>query len=354
MKIALLGDTHFGVRNDNPFFYEYFDKFYNEWFFPYLKDRNINNLIQLGDLFDRRKYVNFLSLKNSQQIFLNRLNKNFNSWILVGNHDSYFKNTIEVNSLQLLLQNYNKIHGIVSPYETSFDGVSILFIPWVCDENKDEVERALKVSRSTVVVGHFEFSGFDMYKGIPNHVDSSLDIALFKKFEFVFSGHFHHKSTKDNIYYLGTPYEMTWSDYGDEKGFHIFDTNTRELEFVKNPYQIFHKIVYDDKDKDLTFLDQFDFSHYEKTFVKIIVTNKTNPYMFDMFVEKLEKNNAHNIEVVDDHLNMGYISEESIISSAEDTISILTKNVQQIQNDIDKKKLEKMMIDLYHEAMSIE
>jgi hypothetical protein len=147
---------------------------------------------------------------------------------------------------------------------------------------------------------------------------------------------------------------MTWSDYGDEKGFHIFDTNTRELEFVKNPYQIFHKIVYDDKDKDLTFLDQFDFSHYEKTFVKIIVTNKTNPYMFDMFVEKLEKNNAHNIEVVDDHLNMGYISEESIISSAEDTISILTKNVQQIKNDIDKKKLEKMMIDLYHEAISIE
>lgn len=354
MKIALLGDTHFGVRNDNPFFYEYFDKFYNKWFFPYLEERGIDKLIQLGDLFDRRKYINFLTLKKSQDIFLERLNKKFKSWILVGNHDSYFKNTLEVNSLQLLLPQYNNIHGIICPYETSFDGVNILFIPWVCELNKEEVENALKITKAQIVVGHFEFEGFDMYRGAPHHGASSIDKSLLDKFEFVFSGHFHHKSTKDNVHYLGTPYEMTWSDYDDPKGFHIFEPHTRELEFVKNPYQIFHKIFYDDKDKDLSFLSSFDYGFYQHTFVKVVVINKTNPYMFDLFIEALEKNNVYNIDVVDDHQNMSYISDENIISTVDDTLSILSKQVKQLTQEVDKNRLEKILFDLYHEALSIE
>jgi DNA repair exonuclease SbcCD nuclease subunit len=354
MKIALLGDTHFGVRNDNPFFYEYFDKFYNQFFFPYLEQNYVDYVIQLGDLFDRRKHINFLTLKHAQETFLNTLNQRFKSWILVGNHDSYFKNTIEVNSLQLLLKNYTNIHGIISPYETSINGAKILFIPWVCEKNKEEVENALKISKSNIVVGHFEFAGFEMYKGIPNHTHAYVDIELFKKFEFVFSGHYHHKSTKDNIHYLGTPYEMVWSDYDDEKGFHIFNTSTQELEFVKNPYQIFHKVFYDDKNEDMTLLDKFDFSFYRDTFVKVVVVNKTNPYLFDMFIEKLEKNNVYNISVVDDHLQIGYSSEESILASAEDTVSILSKQVQQVQDNIDKKKLEQLVVGLYHEAVNIQ
>ena len=179
MKIALLGDTHFGVRNDNPFFYQYYDKFYNEWFFPLLEERGIDKLIQLGDLFDRRKYINFVTLKKSRDIFLETLNKKFKSWILVGNHDTYFKNTLEVNSLQLLLDQYSNIHGIIRPYETSFDGVNILFIPWVCESNKEEVEDALTKSKAQIVVGHFEFEGFDMYRGAPHHGESLFFLDIF-------------------------------------------------------------------------------------------------------------------------------------------------------------------------------
>ena len=59
MKIALLNDTHFGARNDSPAFLDYFMRFYNEIFFPYLKDNNIKTLIHLGDVVDRRKFINF-------------------------------------------------------------------------------------------------------------------------------------------------------------------------------------------------------------------------------------------------------------------------------------------------------
>lgn len=354
MKIALLGDTHFGVRNDNPFFYDYFKKFYHEWFFPCLEKNNITHIIQLGDLFDRRKYINFVTLKNAQDIFLDRLDDKYKSWILTGNHDSYFKNTIEVNSVNLLLQQYKNIHGIVSPYETSFDGISVLFIPWVCEENIEEVKEAIHLSRSQIAIGHFEFAGFDMYKGATHHGESLLQREDLAKFEFVFSGHFHHKSNQDNIYYLGTPYEMTWSDYDDPKGIHFFDTSTRELTFLENPFRIFHKILYDDKDKDNSFLESFDYEFYRNVFSKVVVINKTNPYFFDMFIEKLEKNGVYKVEVVDDHKNANMNSDDSIVSSVEDTLSILSSHVNQLQNDVDKRKLEKLLSELYHEALSIE
>lgn len=354
MKIALLGDTHFGVRNDNPFFYEYFKKFYNEWFFPCLEKHGIKYVIQLGDLFDRRKYINFVTLQNAQDIFLDRLNQQYKSWVLTGNHDSYFKNTIEVNSVKLLLRQYKNIHGIIDPYETSFDGISILFIPWVCEENIEKVKMAIKISKSQIVVGHFEFAGFDMYKGTPHHGESLLQRDDLAKFEYVFSGHFHHKSSQDNIHYLGTPYEMTWTDYDDPKGIHLFDTATRELTFLQNPYRIFHKILYDDKEKDISYLEKFDYEFYKNVFAKVVVINKTNPYFFDMFIEKLEKTGVYKVEVVDDHKNADAITDDSIVSSVEDTLSILSTHVNQLQSEVDKKKLERLLSDLYHEALSIE
>ena len=66
----------------------------------------------------------------------------------------------------------------------------------------------------------------------------------------MFSGHFHHKSDDGQIYYLGPPYQIYWNDFDDPKGFHIFDTDTRELERIVNPYTLFSKIFYDDIQED--------------------------------------------------------------------------------------------------------
>lgn len=349
MKICLLGDTHFGVRNDNPFFHKHFEKFYTECFFPTLEANNVKYVIQLGDLFDRRKHINFNTLSLCRKYFLNPLNANYKSWILVGNHDSYYKNTIEINSTQLLLSEYKNIHGIISPYETSFDGINFLFVPWICDDNVVEVNKTINLSDSSIVVGHFELNGFEMYKGSVHQ--GGMEKDNLSKFEFVFSGHFHHKSQQSNVYYLGTPYEMTWSDYDDPKGFHLFDTTTRTLEFIPNPFKMFHKIFYDDKDQST--ITNLDLTTYTESFVKVVVVSKTNPYMFDLFIDRLEKAGVYNVQVVDDHLNLGYTSDDDIVSSAEDTLSILTKHIQQFEDTVDKQELQKLMNELYHEALSV-
>lgn len=351
MKIALLGDTHFGARNDSPAFHKFFAKFYEEVFFPTLEKEKVGTIIQLGDVFDRRKYINFNSLYQSRDYFFGKLN-NYPTHMLVGNHDTYYKNTNEVNSPSMLLKDYHFINAVAKPQEVTIDGVTFLLVPWWCEDNDKEVQEALTSTKATHVIGHFEISGFEMYKGSIHEGGTSKDV--FQNFEAVWSGHFHHQSKHGNIHYLGTPYEMTWSDHGDQKGFHIFDTETRELKFVPNPFSIFHKIHYDDLDKQISEVVNIDFDQYSDTFVKLIVRNKTNPYCFDMFVDKLEKAGVYNVQVVDDHFHMDVASDSDITSEAEDTVTILTKYIRQLDGVSRKQRLEAFMLSLYNEALSIE
>ena len=187
---------------------------------------------------------------------------------------------------------------------------------------------------------------------MPN--DHGFDPKLFDKFDTVFSGHFHHKSSRGNIHYLGAPYEMTWSDYDDPRGFHIFDTKTRELTFVKNPNRIFHKIFYNDDELTIEDVMTLDFSVYKNCVIKVITKTKNNPHLFDVFIEKLEKAGVADLQAVEDHLNLNLELDDDIVEEAEDTLSILNKFVTQIADKNNHKNLSKLLKDLYDEALTVE
>lgn len=352
MLIALLGDIHIGARNDNLAFHNAFAKFYDKVFFSYLNEHNIRHVIQLGDIFDRRKYINFDTLHQSRQYFFERLNKDYTSWMLVGNHDTYYKNTNVVNSPSMLLQNYHNITVVNTPTHVDFESVKFLMVPWICDENREKVYEVLERSTANVVVGHFEFDGFEMYRGIPHH--GTIQSNIVKNFEMVLSGHFHHRSTSGNVTYVGTPYEMSWSDYDDPKGFHVYNTDTRQLTFIENPYRMFYKIHYDDEGKQIPEVLNIPFEKYSNAYVKVIVRNKTNPYCFDMLIDKLEKAGVLGVQVVDDHFHMDSTNDSDIVSEAEDTRKILLQYAGQVGNIVDKKQLEDLMVSLYEEALSVE
>ena len=133
MKIALLTDTHFGARGDNSALDKYFAKFYNEVFFPYIDKHEIKQIIHLGDIFDRRKYINFQTLESCKKYFFDEIGKrDLKLDIIVGNHDIFYKNTNDVNSLQELINDrYKKIHLYPEAQEVVFDGLPILFMPWI-------------------------------------------------------------------------------------------------------------------------------------------------------------------------------------------------------------------------------
>lgn len=353
MKIALLGDTHFGARNDNAHFHLFFEKFYKDTFFPYLEEHGITKVVQLGDVFDRRKYINFQTLKSCRDYFFDPLvTKKLDLHVVIGNHDTYYKNTNEVNSLTLLLKEYRNITVYERPTEVEFEDKKFLMVPWICQENEQECMDAIRAAEVDAIIGHFEIRGFEMYRGAV--CDEGMDIKTFKEGTPVLSGHFHHKSSHGSIHYLGTPYEITWSDFNDLKGFHVYDTDDGSLTFVSNPNNIFHKVHYDDENMTMDEVLSVDFEQYRNTIVKVIVRNKTNPGWFDMYVDKLEKAGVIDMQVVEDHFHLDLEADDDIVNEAEDTLTILNKYVDQMQIQGDRQRLDNLIRNLYHEALTLE
>ena len=200
------------------------------------------------------------------------------------------------------------------------------------------------------MMGHFEISGFEMHGG--HFSEHGLDKKEFRKFDTVFSGHYHKKSDDGQIYYLGTPYQMMWSDYNDPKGFHIFDTDTRELERIVNPYTLFEKIYYDDIENDYK---KHDVSKYKEKYVKLIVVNKKDLYQFDLFTDRLLKADAHEVKIIEDfsELDASNVSDE-IVENTEDTMTLLEKYIDELDVTLDKKRLKNTMKSLYNEAQDLE
>ena len=356
MKIALITDTHFGARNDSAAFNDYFFKFYDEVFFPYLRDHEIKTLVHLGDIVDRRKFINYSTLRDFREKFVYRLGKEgIDTHVIIGNHDTYYKNTNEINSMTELFTSFDGHHEpwvYATPKEVDFDGLKILMIPWINDSTRAQTYDLLENTDAQIIMGHLEIVGFEMHKGFRN--EHGIDASVFSKFDMVMSGHFHHKSDNGTVYYLGNPYEITWTDYQDPRGFHIFDTDTRQLDYIRNPFRMFHKIFYDDEGKTFEQVTDQDFSFYENTCVKVVVNNKTNPYWFDIMVDKLYKSNPYNVSIVEDFTETTIIEDDDLVDQAEDTMTILSKYIEGMELNGDKSNLKDLLDELYREAVTMD
>jgi len=349
LKVAIITDQHFGARNDSIAFLDFFQKFYDDTFFPSLDAAGINTVLILGDTFDRRKYVNFYALDRAKKMFFDKLEeRGIRVHMLAGNHDTYYKNTNDVNSPDLLLREYNNIDVIDSPETIVIDGTSICMMPWICPENYQESLDEMKNTKAEICMGHFEIAGFAMHRGMESH--EGLSKEIFDKFDMVFSGHYHHRSDDGHIYYLGNPYELTWQDFKDTRGFHLFDLERRELEFISNPNTMFERVEYDDKDCDPIDLDLIDLSG---KYVKLVVINKTDYYKFDKFIQKLYNKGCYEIKIIEDfsEFEEGQINEEI---NLEDTVSVLSNYVDSIETDVDKEQIKTFMRTLYTEAVNQE
>ena len=352
MKVALVTDTHFGARSDSLAFDAYFAKFYDECFFPYLEKEGIKTICHLGDIFDRRKYINFNTLKSCKRYFFGKAAElGIEVHMVPGNHDTYFKNTNDVNSPDLLLGEYNNITLYQEPTEIMLDREKVLYLPWICGENYDRTMAKISETDAKTCFGHFEFAGYDLLPGMPNL--HGMDSTIFSDFELVVSGHFHHRHSRGNITYMGNPYEITWSDYEDPRGFAVFDTVQRSLEYHNNPYKLFHKIYYDDSNfEGVNSISHFDFDRIVGGCVKLIVNNKTDFTRFDTFVDRLYQCNLIDLKIIED---FSEFEDEALGEDIdlEDTMTLLKEFVNSVETDLDKQRIKNLLQSLYVEAQDI-
>lgn len=351
MKIAILNDTHAGIRNSSDIFLDNAEKFYEEVFFPYLLDNGITQIIHLGDYYDNRKFINFRALHRNRKMFLAKLREyGITMDIILGNHDTYFKNTNELNSLKELLGHYmNEVNIVHHPSVLNYDGTDIALVPWICQENEEQSINFIKECRASIIGGHFEMSGFEMLKGVEN--THGMDPSTFDRFELVMSGHYHTKSTKGNINYLGSQMEFFWSDAHDNKYFHVFDTKDRTLTPIHNPHTLFHRIYYDDKKHDF---HEYDLSEINGKFVKVVVMNKSDTFMFDRFIDRIQNHKIHELKIAENFSEFigSNVDDDNI--SLEDTGTLLNSYVESVDTDLDKDRIKNQIHELMKEAQTLE
>ena len=343
MKILLITDQHFGVRNDNLYFVEHYKKFYSKIVIPFIKASGIKEIINLGDTFDKRRSINYMSLEAAKEMWFDPIKElGCKMTALIGNHDIYYKNTLRINSPEELLGGYD-IDVIDEPTTRNYDGTDILLLPWICDENYDRTLRSITESTAPVCMGHLELNGFEAH---PGHVmDKGTDMTIFKNFKKVFSGHYHTKSNKDNCYYLGNPYQLYWNDYGQKRGFHVFDTETLRTTFYRNPFDTFHKLYYNN---GVVLPNE---EEVKGTFVKLIVEDKGDYTKFDYFVRQLQDIGLADLKIVED-LSVD-IEGGDVVVETEDTITLLDNYIDDIDLKVDKSNVKNIMRSLYMEASEL-
>jgi len=342
MKIALITDTHWGARNDSQVFTEYFADFYDNVFFPYLDEHNIDTVVHLGDIVDRRKYISYVTLRAFRDHFVQPMaDRNIDFHCIVGNHDIFYKQSLKINSPGLNLTEHTNVTTYSDPQTINLKGQDIFLIPWVCEENAEQFIEQRDQTKAKYAFGHLEIAGF--YANATYLVQHGLDVGVFSQFEQVFSGHFHKKNSSGNVSYLGNPYQMYWNDEGDVRGFHIFDLETGELEFIPNPNHLFSKIYY----KEGMLLKP---SKYRDTYIKIIVEEKSTPQKLSAFIDKLYKVGVHDIKVIE---NFDLSVDDDVEIESEDTLTTLTKYVEAMDNDINKESVIDIFKSLYVEAQEV-
>tara|TARA_B100000427_G_scaffold328385_1_gene341344 strand:- start:456 stop:1493 length:1038 start_codon:yes stop_codon:yes gene_type:complete len=344
MKVVVITDQHFGARKNSKLFHDYFLKFYNDIFFPEIEKRGIDTIIDMGDTFDNRKGIDFAALKWAKDNYYDRLT-NYTIHTIVGNHTAYYKNTNDVNAIDLLLREYPNITCYSETTEVKFDKLKTLLIPWICKENEEETFKRIKASKAKVGFGHLELNGFTATRG---HVMmNGYEVDVYDKFAKVFTGHYHTRSNNGKIYYLGNPYEMFANDTGDPRGFHIFDTETLETEEIRNPYRIFYNVYYEDDNAQT-----FDARQYQDKIVKLFVKKKTYPKKFEKFVDKIYAANVAELRIVENFNDVNDQVDDTDIES-EDTISLLNRYVEETETTLNKSQIQSLIEEVYREACEL-
>ena len=252
--VIILGDLHFGIKQANIGFYEKTQlTFFRDLLIPYMLKNNIKYILQLGDFLDNRTSLDTrLWDRIKKDIFDELIVKNDIKIItILGNHDIAYRNHLDCSFMYTIEKMYkDNVRLISTPSTISINNKKYLFQPWLTpDENVDSTS----ILNSDYILGHFETTGFMMVKG--HNCNNGINPKSFspKNIKAVYSGHFHIRSSKGKIHYVGTPYQLSFGDYDLKNGFVVHNSSgaSGKDKFIENNVSSkFIKIKYNDENKD--------------------------------------------------------------------------------------------------------
>jgi DNA repair exonuclease SbcCD nuclease subunit len=343
MKIAIIGDTHFGARNSNQVIEHWQKRFYEEFLWPKIDEMGIKTIIQTGDYFDNRKWINLQTMAFQKEVFVKQAQKRkISTFVIVGNHDIPLRHSLANSSVEQILSNEDFFRVVTKTHTEDFDGRKVTLMPWICRDNEEESLKTLRTG-GDIVLGHFEITGFVMHPGAIAH--DGLSMSDFDNWNKVWSGHYHTQSENKNIHYVGTPYQMSWNDFSTKHGFWVYDTTDDSMVFHENPFRYFNRFTWENGCNKTT-------NDLNKSYVKINVKRKDNFEEFEKFIDWVNFGNPFEVKITEsfEEFSADNVSDLIELHSTEELISEYVEDVAANNKD----DIKNLMLEIYNEALTIE
>jgi len=330
MKVAIIGDLHFGVRGNSIKHLEFQSKWFNDTI-KFIKNAKINYVVFLGDIFDSRNSISPIINSNVRLLF-QKLAKNVKEvHCVLGNHDIYFRNKKDIHSLEVLADQGVKVY--TTPQEVKIGNLKCLMVPWVIKTEQEDVSKLLVNNYYDICFGHLEINTFEKVKNVREQ--EGFERELFSNCKKVISGHFHLKRQIDNILYVGTPYELTWNDYQDEKGIHVVDDNL-EVTFHASENTPKHIVI----SNKIFSLDELTKDKIHNNIIKVSFEQNLSEVDKINYIEKINSFEPLMFTVVEDD-NTFLDTNGEMEADIKDTLGFLFEylNIIDIPDNLNKKKL---------------
>lgn len=336
-RSIITSDWHFGANSNdtkhNQDLLEFVD-----YLVSYGKTHNIDVLYFAGDLFEHRDKVDVQTL-NYAISGIETLSQQFDVRMLLGNHDLYYKDTLDITSLSV----FDKVATVI--HEPQVFG-NILVTPWVI--NQEQFEHIVQLSKSEkvdYVIGHYEFSGFKMNDHYV--MEHGYSHKALKHLKQVFTGHYHARQEKGNVVYIGSPFPFNFNDSNDSKrGFIDFDpTNNPSWNWID--YNRVHVIEVDSNDYLSGVCDTYDPS---KTKIKIVFSEKDmNEKQLESVKEKLAQHDYRQQKIDFKSLReKRVIEQDSVVGEIKSVDGMV---IDSLKNMTPVEGIEpSLLIDLYLDA----
>jgi len=345
MKIALVADPHFGIKKGTDLFLENQIRYFCNEFVPYLIKNKITHIIFLGDMFDNRHFINVKVKDAVYKLFEEQLCQ-FEIYILLGNHDTYYRSTNTIHSLQFF-KKFSNITVVDDVEKFEINNRQILMVSWQPDMNAFVKRVAEKnIQRLDICLGHFDISGFKLNKKKVS--EDGLDSGLFfNNYTLTFSGHFHTRSKSKygeyEIIYIGAPYHLTRQDMGEKRGFCVLDLDTLHYRFVNSQNTI--------KYTQIEFPKPFTSKMIEGNIIDVQVNydGQLNEQQLETYIER--------IEMYKPALPPNVIMVNKLLDLQEENSTVKMKSIRGLMREYvnglnltNKVEIIKLMDELYNEA----
>jgi DNA repair exonuclease SbcCD nuclease subunit len=346
-KLAIVGDLHFGIRNNS----QQYLRYQSEWIENELKritDKSkCDSVFFMGDVLDNRTSISPLIMKEVRRLFKKLAQTYKNVFVLLGNHDIYYRTTKEVHSLEFL-----KDQGVTlfeDTTEITFNNdKKCIILPWITKQDELEVQDLLVNNNYDYCFGHLEINNFEMIKGVVEK--DGLRQDLFENVGKVFSGHFHLRRKSGNIDYVGTPYELDWGDMGEDKGVTVLDVATTKEKYVKTKDAPVHIRL---NSRDIA-LDDLDGDTVTGNFIQLKFHDGITEVERIDYIERINSLNPISF-TTDEGNSFSFDSDDDSVleSSIKDTMGFLTEylDIIEIPEGLNKKEIVNRLEELYNDSL---